>query len=73
MIIDNNPNEIPPEYKDIYNKERLPPNQIQQLSPEEIPPEYREMYMRENNQIPPYQNQQEEINTYISKQKEENI
>ena len=67
----NNPNEIPPEYKDIYNKERLPPNQIQQPSPEEIPPEYREMYMRENNQIPPYQNQQEEINTYIPKQKEE--
>ena len=67
----NNPNEIPPEYKDIYNKERLPPNQIQQPSPEEIPPEYREMYMREINQIPPYQNQQEEINTYIPKQKEE--
>ena len=43
----NNPNEIPPEYKDIYNKERLPPNQIQQPSPEDIPPEYREMYLRQ--------------------------
>ena len=71
-----NSNDIPPEYKNIYDKERIPPNQIIEQAPlEEIPPEYREMYLREQmekeNRKPSYQNVQEEINTYVPKEKEE--
>ena len=68
---------IPPEYKDIYHQERLQPNQtMEKIHQEEIPPEYREMNMREqmrkNNQIPSkYQNQQEEINSYVPREKKE--
>ena len=66
---------IPPEYKDIYNKENLQSNQIKEQVPsEEIPPEYREMYMREqlrdDKSMPQYHNKQEEINAYKQKENE---
>ena len=75
----NNQNELPPEDKDVYNKERIEPKQMEQIPLEEIPPEYRETYLREQikgenqNRRTPYQNpRQEEINNnYIPKQKEE--
>ena len=71
-----NSNDIPPEYKNVYDKERISPNQIiEQVPLEEIPPEYREMYLREQleneSRKPPYRNEQEEINTYVPKEKEE--
>ena len=71
-----NQKELPPEDKEINNKERIEPKQMNQIPLEEIPPEYRETYMREQikdeNQRPPYPNQQqEEINNYIPKQNEE--
>ena len=74
-----NQNELPPEDKDNYNKERIEPKQMEQIPLEEIPPEYREAYMREQmkeqnqNRRTPYQNQQrEEINNdYMPKQNEE--
>ena len=75
--IQQNPENIslPPEYKDIYNKEQMQPNQIkEQIPSEEIPPEYREMYMREqirdDKSMPQYQNKQEEINAYKQKENE---
>ena len=67
----NNNENIPLEYKDIYNQEKSQSNQ--QIPLEEIPPEYREMYqrekVREKEQRTPYQNQIEGINTYIPREK----
>ena len=67
----NNNENIPLEYKDIYNQEKSQSNQ--QIPLEEIPPEYREMYQREKErekeQRTPYQNQIEGINTYIPREK----